>query len=254
MNRSQSLNALKSGINRLRVKGGADPSSLYDLVNGYVTISGTCESRPGTQRDAVLPAGTIGLFSFGGQLVVCSIAAKTMPAGYSCEIVVHPTDPTLELEYLHFAGPFLGAAYIAAEFVNGDVFHYWLQHRDPWFANTSYRLGDLVEPSTPNGYFYKAHRLGDPGKVWEPNVARAVGDVVEPTSPNGFEYEVIDTLGAAPRSGDSEPAWIAEDGAIVYEDTDLDSTPDTNPTSGSGTATLPPEVIDRYKNPSGDWP
>ena len=42
------LNALKAGISRLRTKGGPDPETLYDLVNGYVTQAGTVESRPGT--------------------------------------------------------------------------------------------------------------------------------------------------------------------------------------------------------------
>ena len=29
------LTTLKGGINRLRVKGGASPASLYDLLNGF---------------------------------------------------------------------------------------------------------------------------------------------------------------------------------------------------------------------------
>ncbi len=51
------LNAAKGGINRLRVKGGADPSTLYDLVNGYVDQAGVLCSRPGTENTVVLPGG-----------------------------------------------------------------------------------------------------------------------------------------------------------------------------------------------------
>ena len=35
------LTTIKSGINRLRTKGGARADTLYDLLNGYVTEAGT---------------------------------------------------------------------------------------------------------------------------------------------------------------------------------------------------------------------
>lgn len=254
MSRPVALNALSAGINRQRVKGGADPKSLYDLLNGYVTISGTIESRPGTVQDAVLPAGTKGLFAFDGDLVVCSHVAQTVPAGYACEIVIHPTEPDTPLAYIHFAGPFLGFPYIAAEFEGGDVFHYWLQARDAWAANTSYMPGDLVEPSVRNGYAYKAHRVGAPALTWEPDVARTVGDVVEPTVENGFKYEVIDTLGSAPRSGATEPAWATEDGGLTIEDTELPIPTTPAATDGTSATTLPQSVIDRYSNQGGSLP
>lgn len=234
------------GINRLRVKGGVSRTVLYDLLNGYVTDDASAESRPGTENHATLPAGTKGLMAFDGGLVVFSHEAQVMPSGYSCEILTHPTAPGTELLEIDFAGPFLGYPYVAATFTDNSTFHYWLQRRGAWEAETAYGLGDVVEPSTPNGFAYRAHRLNPPETLWAPNVPRSVGDRVEPTEENGFIYEVTDVAGASPKSGATEPTWIAEDGATVIEDTDLNAT--TDPGSGSTTPpdTLPSDVIDRY--------
>lgn len=246
MSRSVVLNTLRGGINRLRQKGGASAQVLYDLLNGYVTADNSVESRPGTETHATLPAGTKGLMAFAGDLVVFSHTAQTVPAGYACEIVVHPTAPSTPVLEIHFAGPFLGYPYVVVEFEDLTCWHYWLQRRDPWAATTDYMLGDVVEPSTPNGFAYRAHRLNAPEALWAADVPRALGDRVEPTTANGFVYEVTDVTGASPKSGTTEPDWPAQDGATVIEDTDL--TPTTDPGSGSTTApdTLPQDVIDRY--------
>lgn len=244
------LNALRAGIERLRIKGGAKIDALYDLVNGYVTLDGSIKSRPGTETTVTLPAGTEGMTAFESELVVFShqpavIPASTPPA--RCELVIHPTNPTLPLARIHFAAPIVGALYVAAEFSNGDVFHYWLRSAETWTASTSHDIGDLVQPSTPNGYLYRAHRLRAPGVKWAPKVARTVGDVVEPTAFNGYEYECIDTVGASPRSGETEPVWPTEEGAIVIEDTGRDVAPP--PTTGTvtpPTTTLDPDTSDRY--------
>jgi hypothetical protein len=205
-------------------------------------------SRPGTTQDAELPTGSKGLCTLNGELVVFShTMLEDMPDGYRCEVVQHPDDPEQPIATIWFAGPYLGFLYVAAEFSGGDVFHYWLQGGDAWAADTAYSLGQLVEPTVRNGFVYQANRVGDPGLVWAPNVARTVGDVIEPTTPNGFKYECIDTLGANPRSGTSEPAWPTEDGATIAEDTDL--IPPTTPTTASQSpdgSQLPDGVTDRY--------
>lgn len=246
--RQVTLNMLRGGINRLRVKGGPSPNVLYDLENGYVTAANTAENRPGTVNDATLPAGTKGLCAFDDGLVVFSHTNPgAMPAGYTCEIVTHPTNPTLALHDIHFAGPFLGALYVVAEFAGGDTFHYWLQRRSVWSASKTYGFGDLVEPTVPNGFAYRATRLNPAGVKWAPNVPRAIGNKVEPTVFNGYEFTVTAVAGSAPKSGATEPNWPTQSGATVYEDTDI-GTP-----TGSGTGTLAPpttalptDVEDRY--------
>ena len=238
------LNALKAGINRLRTKGGADPSSLYDLVNGFVTIDGSIQSRPGTVRHAALPAGTKGLCAFDGGMVVFSSTPQTMPAGYTCEVLSHPTDDTQTIVEIHFAAPFMGFLYVVAEFSNGDVFHYWLQSGGTWEALTMYRANDTVLPTVKNGLRYQAV-MNDNPVAWAPSVPRAVGDVVQPTVYTGWKYTVIAVDGDNPASGLIEPDWLESDGAIVYEDQDNTPTP-TTPTPGTGSP-----GGDRYSNLPG---
>jgi hypothetical protein len=248
------LNTLKGGINRLRVKGGASQQVLYDLLNGYVTADNSIESRPGTENHATLPTGTKGLCAFdGGFVVFASSDPGAMPSGYTCEILTHPTAPGTALLDIHFAGPMLGYLYVVAEFADEETFHYWLQRRDDWAALTAYNLGDVVEPTTPNGYAYRATRLNPAGVLWAPNVPRAMGDRIEPTTANGFVYEVTAVAGASPKSGATEPDWPAEDGATVIEDTDI------TPTAPAGTGvtdvdlTLPPSIEDRYSGTMGGY-
>lgn len=251
--RQVQLNASTGGINRLRIKGGPKPTNLYDLVNGYVDASGAPTSRPGTEQDVLLPAGTKGLTAFDGGLVVFShLPLSTGNAKYTVETIMHPTIPTAPLLEIHFAGPFLGYLYVVAEFINGDVFHYWLQRRSAWTALTAYQVGDVVEPTTPNGFAYRANRIGAPGVAWAPDVARTVGDKVEPTVANGFEYTVIDTMGANPRSGTTEPVWPEQDDGIVIEETNGAPSPTpTTPTTPGGAGTLPTDVEERYRDMSG---
>ncbi|MGH8032028.1 MAG: hypothetical protein ACREO8_06590 [Luteimonas sp.] len=253
MTRVVTLNALKAGISRLRTKGGADPSSLYDLVNGYVTQAGTVTSRPGTVNKAILPVATKGLCAFKGQLFVFSDSPKVVPVGYACEVLIHPSDRTLTLTYIHYARPFLGFLYVVGEWSNGDIYHYWLQDAQAWQANHVYMLNAVVRPTSPNGFGYVAERLAAPGSVWTSGVTRATGDRVEPTVPNGFEYVVIEVYGGKPASGNVEPVWPTAGGGTVSEDTD--GLPVTLPTIGDGgAAEPPPDVIDRYGNPGGSKP
>lgn len=233
------LNALTSGISRLRTKGGADPQTLYDLENAFVTIAGTIKSRPGTVQHAALPAGTKGLCAFNGGLVVFSDQEQTMPDGFTCEVLTHPTNSELTLAEIHFAGPFLGYLYVVAEWSDSSVFHYWLRSADEWQAETAYKEGDLVQPTEPNGFVYRAYRLNAAGTPWAPNVARTIGDVVEPTTPSGYQHTVVDTLGTNPRSGEVEPGWATTAGGITIEDADNPSATTTapvneDPAEGSG--------------------
>jgi hypothetical protein len=245
--RQFALTTAKGGINRLRDKGNADKDSLYDLENGYVTQTNSIKPRPGTRRAYTLPLGTKGMAAFQGKLHVFS----SEPVVSTDDMVVinilrHPAaGSTDELKAIHFAAPFLGFLYVVAEWLSGDVYHYWLQSATTWLPNTSYSTGSIVAPTTPNGYYYRASRIGPAGIAWAPNVARTIGDVVEPTTQNGFEYTVIETYGATPRSGATEPVWPEQDGATIAEDTE-GGVPSAPTTPTTPTTTVPPEVEDRY--------
>lgn len=248
--RNESLSAVKGGITRLRDKGSPPKDWLYDLVNGYVTAARSIRNRPGTTIHTVLPPGTKGLCGFDGKLhVFAGVPVEMTDSRYVCHTLRHPTDLGRPLAEIHFSAPFMGRLYVVAEFDNGDIYHYWLEEIDEWEASTVYQFGDRVIPTVPNGYMYEATRLGSPNPVWAAGVLRTVDEVIEPTESNGYYYTVIDTTGANPASGATEPDWIAADGAIVVELTDGDPAPaptpavdDEDPGTGG------------YTNPGGSRP
>lgn len=259
--RQAPLTVIKGGINRQRTKGGARADNLYDLVNGYVTDAGTVISRQGCFRDNTLDADTRGLVAFdGSRHTFCHISVD-VPAGYTLHVLHHPdasADYPIELERIHWAAPFMGALYVVAEFVDGEIYHYWLQDADAWVADTIYTNGALVQPTTPNGIVYQASRIGDPYPAWAANVPRYDGSgdydvsIIEPTVYNDFYYTCIEALGTNPRSGTVEPTWPTEDGAQVAEETDGVVTAEPSPPVPPSTNTPDPTARERYENRGGN--
>lgn len=246
------LSSLKTGITRLRTKGGASPTALYDLVNGYIDSSGSPVVRHGARGYHRLPTGTKGLTLFEGRFVVFShtIVAMTDPE-FVCVVLRHPTDPNSPIKRVWFAQPFVGFLYVAAEFENGDTYHYWAVDADAWQANTTYLENGVVQPTVANGFTYAAHRVGEPGIMWAAGVARQVGDIVEPTEYNGFYYTCIATYGDNPASGPTEPDWPTIAGGQVIEETSGPSvTPPTTAPPPPDTGYVPPG----YENPGGSRP
>jgi hypothetical protein len=256
--RSVALTTIKGGINRMRTKGAALSDALYDLLNGYQTTEKTVKVRPGTQRYADLPVDTAGnntthgLCAFDGSLHVFATELLTVPTGFTCHVIQHPDGPDSGGNYtairkIHYAAPFLGYLYVVAEFVDDSIYHYWLRSGDEWQASTIYKAGDLVVPTTPTGLVYQAKRADEAKQSWAPGVVRTIGDWVEPTTYNDYEYLCVDTQGANPRSGDTEPTWPTSDGQQVYEDADgsVSTTPDV--TEQPDLATLPgTNIWNRY--------
>lgn len=183
---------LKQGINRLRVKGGANPSSLYDLVNGWITVDGSVDPREGTIRSQALDGSTKGLMADDGVFNVFSITQVSVPSGYVDNLLLHPTDQSLALETIWFAKPFMGFPYVVAEFTNGDVFHYWLQDSGVWAPDTVYNTGTLILPkTTPTGLAYLAQRTSAVNPAWQPETTITLGTIIEPTEYTGFQYEAV---------------------------------------------------------------
>jgi hypothetical protein len=225
MARREVLTTVKGGIDRLRTKGAALKDVLFDLVNGYVTSARTVKIRPGTFLTETLPTGTIGLVAFEGDLHIFSHnVVSSIPSGYVLDVLKSP-DGDLAITKIHFAEPFLGALYIAAEFSNGNIYHFWVRSATIWQADTEYNLGALVSPAVTDGFAYEATRLGNPYPSWTPNAPRAVDDIIEPTVYNGYYFKVISVVGDEPRSGDIEPIWPTNAGETVLEDTDGTLTP-----------------------------
>lgn len=166
---------------------------------------------------------------------------------YVVNILKHP-DPTYVggLFKIHFAKPYLGFLYVVAEFEDDSVFHYWLQNPSVWAPNMIYGLDALVSPSVANGYFYKAVTKST-APMWASGQSKAIGDVIQPSTPNGWEYVVTDVTGT-PTTGDTEPSWPTADGATVFEGTDTITIPSSDGSGGTstGTGTTSQETKDRY--------
>lgn len=227
--RREVLTTVKGGITRLRTKGAALKDSLFDLLNGYITAARTVMVRPGTFLTETLPAGTIGLVAFEGNLhVFASNLVASIPSGYVLDVLKSP-DGDLAITVIHFAEPFMGALYVAAEFSDGNIYHYWVRSAATWLPDNEYDLGELVTPTIQDGFAYKATRLGNPFPSWTPAAPRAVDDIIEPTVYSGYYFKVIQVIGDEPRSGDLEPAWPTTAGATIIEDTDGASVPDATP-------------------------
>lgn len=234
------LTSGRIGINRMRVKGGANNESLYDAKNCYVTASGSVRPRPGTVVVARLPPGTVGLMMFRDKLHVFSDRyMSNLPAGYSMSVLAQ-ANKDARLLRIHFAEPFLGYPYVVAEWNDGLIAHYWLNGEggelEYWQPNRVYAPGHEVHPDTPTGYVYRAKRLGAPSKVWGAGMEVAQGDRVEPTVFNGYAYEAAEVYGTPARTGQTEPAWIAKANAATVEEADVPAKQPSQqqPPSGGG--------------------
>lgn len=207
--KQEALTTIKGGLSRQRTKGGALKDQLFDLLNGYVTTEKTVKSRPGTTLTETLPVGTVGLLHFDGSFhVFASTDVASIPSGYTLNIVRAPDGSALSK--IHFAEPFMGRLYVVAEFADGDIYHYWLKTTSAWAANTEYEFSEAVTPTSANNYTYIPKRTGQPNPTWSPGASRTVGDKVEPTIFNGYYFEVITASGTNPRSGVVEPAWATD--------------------------------------------
>lgn len=248
------LTTLRGGINRLKVKGGARADSLYDLTNAYRTQAGTVVPREGTIRNATLTANSVGLATFNSQLNVFATSLQAVPAGYVCNLLIHPTNPAATLTKIWFAKPFMGFPYVVAQFSTGEVFHYWLQSNGPWAASTVYKIGTIVTPlAAPNGLAFQAVRDLAPFTTWQAQMTVAVNQIVEPNQYTGFAYKAIAVQGTNPHTGSTEPVFPTAINGIVQEFGDFDTSSSSSgttqvPPSSSAAAPLGKNITDRYGN------
>jgi len=252
MPRPYSLSAIQAGITRLADKGGASPVALYDLVDGFVTAARKVRPRPGSKSVASIP-GTLGLSLLKGVLQVFADTPVAVPAGYKLNILTHLTNPAARLESIEFAEPFMGALYVIARWdvdPAGYYRDYWLVDNEDWKPSTGYQLGDVVSPPGASGLYFRAVRRNPADKVWVGDTPRTLNEYVEPTTFNGFKYKAVAVTGTAPKSGSTEPTWPTAEGGRVYEDSDLapveNSAPPTQTVPGTGGIVTPPSVGDRY--------
>ena len=260
--RPVNLTTAEGGINLQRTKGSARANTLRDFLNGYVDHDGIPTSRYGSRAQAITAAGTLpkgltaykkALYAFAHEPVAWATQAGQKPV--TTIVLRNRRDLNSHIRKVWFVGEYMGLLYVAVEYENGDIIHFWLEQVAEWAPDTIYTLGQLVRPpGDDTGFVYAAGRVGAPYPAWAAGVARTVGDRVEPTTQTGWYYEVTAAAGDSPRSGAVEPVWPQVDGAVVYEDVDTGAPDSGVPAPPSDTA-LPPSLGDRYNNPntrSGD--
>lgn len=253
--RPSPLYNLKQGINRLRIKGGANPSSLYDLVNAWITVDGSVNPREGTIRAETLNGNTKGLMADDGSFNVFSVTQQAVPSGYIDNILLNPNDSTQVITKIWFAKPFMGFPYVVAQFANGDIFHYWLQNAGNWAPNTVYDTGTLILPlTTQTGLAYLAQRVSAVNPTWQAETGIALNAIIEPTEYTGFQYKAVAVAGASPHTGESEPVWPVVSAGTIQEFGDFDtSSTDAGTTQGTTPSTAQPlstTITDRYGDSS----
>lgn len=243
------LTVLKGGINRLKVKGGTRADTLYDLVNGFIDQSNSAQNREGTTRFASVP-GTAGLAVSNGVFHVFANSLVSVPGGFQCDVLVHPTNSALTVSKIWFAKPFMGFLFVVAQFSNGDIFHYWLQSTGTWKATTVYKNTDVILPTVLNGFAYEPVRNLQPFATWTSETAIAVNTIVEPTVYTGYVYKATGVAGTTPHTGASEPTWPSAIGAIVQEFGDFDTSSTAVTGSSTTTPALGQTITDRYGDSS----
>ncbi len=246
--RQETLTTIKGGLNRLRTKGAALKDSLYTLTNGYVTTEKTVKVRPGTLLSHTIPSGTLGLVAYAGKFHV--FASSDVSGIDTDNFVLHVlrAPDGAALSKIHFAEPFLGALYVAAEFADGDIYHYWLQDADAWQASTYYNVNELVSPTTSNTFKYRATRLGAPFPRWVPDLPVSVGTNLEPTAYNGLYFEVVAVTGDNPRTSTVEPNFDVKEGELVVETVDTKTVP-PDPTPLPRPDFDEPDLPPRFRRP-----
>lgn len=191
-------------------------------------------------RDKLLVFATTPLDLSGQPLFELVVLKYPQPEGEE------PAD--VALKEIHFAEPFLGALYVVAEFDDGEVYHYWLEEGSTWEPGTEYSANQIARPTSFAGFVFRARRFGEPYPSWIPGAPRELGDRVEPTEYNEFFYEVTSAVGDSPASGPVEPHWPTRTGQTVVEhrgvvDEANDPTPPTPPQPNQPSQ----DIIDRYR-------
>lgn len=257
--RSVTLNASKAGMTRLRDKGGASPETLYELTNAYINASRSPTQRPGTTWTYQFGANTHGLVAFQGIFYAFTDnpSAVVSTGNYRVVLLRNPVaGSAATLAKITYAVPFMGYLYVVGIYSDGTAHHFWLQNPAAWTANTTYATNTLVQPTVPNGYYYRALPLNIP-PVWQPHTQYIVASQVQPSKYNGFYYQCLNvSVLFPPTSGPNEPAWSTSLGGITLDfsagnattnPTQVNTPPQPPPAPGPGTG-----PGGRYGNRGGD--
>lgn len=152
-----SFDRFEGGLDVRKSSTVSDANRLKVLTNAYITKGKAIRKRPCLSILTTLETGTIGLGASGGKLQTFysgNAAIAHANTFFQANRVTHPSAVT-PVTKLHFCSAFQGFPYIAVEYADGSVKHFYMDAPGAWTAAKTYALGAFVTPTVPNGYRYE---------------------------------------------------------------------------------------------------
>lgn len=139
------------GMDTRRMAASGTPGTLLELTNAHITRGGEIEKRKAYTAHATLSSTTTGLAADKDGLVSFgSAAAPAMPAGIRYQRLQHPSGFSLSrvLSWDLYAGKL----FVAAEFSNGDIYHFYDGVRsEDWFDGKARGVIEVAATKVENG-------------------------------------------------------------------------------------------------------
>lgn len=218
------IKELTGGLDARRLPETTPGGVLIKGNNGHITRGGEFEQRANFSLFGTLPAGTVGLsHDRSGLYVFGSGTAPTdLPLGVSYQQLVHPVTSSLAIVRIVSVDRYDNKLYVAAEFEDGSVFHYYDgTYVTDWFDGRARASFSVVSGFADAAVAAKASFTITSGT--------AAGSI------DTVSVAGVDILGGAvTHTGDNTTTATAVASAI----TSNTSTPNYTATAASGTVTI----------------
>lgn len=143
-----SFDQFGTGLDHRKSSSVADADRLRELTNAYITTGNVIRKRPGLPKIALLEAGTKGLVSGNGKLNTFYDFGSPVTHA-DTRFLANPLEHSIGLPYaggvltkIHYGDVFLGFLYVAAEYADGSIFHY--------YVDTTSHPNRVVDVNCPN--------------------------------------------------------------------------------------------------------
>ena len=131
------FNEFSVGLDHRKSSTVADANRLRELKNAYITTGKAIRKRPGMPKIATLESGTKGLVSGNGYLnTFYEYGAAVVHADtrFLANVLEHAAGAGYapgSIATIHYGTTFLGYLYVAVEYDDGNIFHYYVDGSSP---------------------------------------------------------------------------------------------------------------------------
>lgn len=230
------------GLDARRLLEAAEQNILIRARNGHINRGGEFEQRKAFVPEYELPAGTVGLARTTESLYVFGHgpAPAGVPAGVTYQRLQHPETTGTALARITSAEIFKGKLYVAAEFADGAIYHFYDgEHVTDWYdgrARASFEVtGGENTPGTAASGSFQITSGSD-----TPTAATGSFTIAGGTAGAGNEITAViidgvDALGAAVEHTGDNASTAA---AVAAQITSHTSNPDYSATADGATVTI----------------